>query len=166
MKLKIATFLFVGLFSQNAFGFNPHLSYKDEQILCLARNLYFEARNQSKEGMIAVANVTFNRVKAKKFPNDVCGVVYHKINKGCQFSWVCDFKLKYAKDRKTWTEVYNLAYDLYRTRNKLKDNTDGATFYHAKYVKPYWSKIFIKTKTIGDHVFYKDFKRKYRKTGK
>ena len=32
--------------------------------------------------------------------------------------------------------------------------TGGATFYHSKLVSPSWSKKFIKTNEIGNHVFY------------
>ena len=33
-----------------------------EEITCLATNIYWEARNQNVQGMIAVGNVTRNRV--------------------------------------------------------------------------------------------------------
>jgi spore germination cell wall hydrolase CwlJ-like protein len=36
------------------------------QIECLARNIYFESRNQGYRGMQAVANVTMNRVNSEK----------------------------------------------------------------------------------------------------
>ena len=38
----------------------------DEQIYCLAQNIYFEAGNQSLEGMAAVADVTLNRVQEER----------------------------------------------------------------------------------------------------
>ena len=43
---------------------------------CLARNIYWEARSEPVEGMIAVAQVTLNRVAHKSFPDDICDVVY------------------------------------------------------------------------------------------
>ena len=46
-----------------------------EELYCLAKNIYFESRNQPKLGQIAVAQVTMNRVNSPKFPNSVCGVV-------------------------------------------------------------------------------------------
>ena len=48
---------------------------ESEDLICLAENIYWEARNQSLEGKLAVAHVTINRVKSNKFPNNVCGVV-------------------------------------------------------------------------------------------
>ena len=73
---------------------------------CLARNIYWEARSESFEGMVAVAQVTLNRVKHKSFPDSICGVVYqgptrpswkdgtvyHPVKHRCQFSWYCDGK--------------------------------------------------------------------------
>ena len=39
------------------------LDASEEEIRCLAENIYWEARNQSKEGRLAVAQVTLNRVE-------------------------------------------------------------------------------------------------------
>jgi spore germination cell wall hydrolase CwlJ-like protein len=55
-----------------------------EDILCLTANLYFEARGEGVKGLKAVADVTLNRVKSKKYPSSVCKVVFQK----SQFSWV------------------------------------------------------------------------------
>ncbi len=74
------------------------------EAICLATNIYHEARGESYAGKVAVANVTMNRVTSPKFPNTICDVVYQaqtkenwkgntvpKRNK-CQFSWYCDGK--------------------------------------------------------------------------
>ena len=50
----------------------------DPQLLCLAKNIYYEAGLESREGMIAVAQVTLNRTEDDKFPKTVCGVVNQK----------------------------------------------------------------------------------------
>ncbi len=50
----------------------------DPQLLCLAKNIYYEAGMESREGMIAVAQVTLNRTEDEKFPKTVCGVVNQK----------------------------------------------------------------------------------------
>src|SRR6056300_1135274 len=46
------------------------------ELHCMAQNIYFEASNQSKTGMIAVAQVTMNRVRDSRFPSTVCEVVF------------------------------------------------------------------------------------------
>ena len=50
-----------------------HQQSKD--MACIAEVLYFEALNQSKEGMKAVLTVVLNRKQAKGFPSSICGVV-------------------------------------------------------------------------------------------
>jgi len=42
----------------------------------LAKNIFYEAGNQEIKGKIAVAYVTLNRTRDKKFPKSICNVVY------------------------------------------------------------------------------------------
>ena len=53
-----------------------------DEVKCLAQNIYWEARNQSIQGMYAVADVTLNRVKDKRWPSTVCEVVKQRKNAG------------------------------------------------------------------------------------
>ena len=67
----------------------------DREVQCLAKNIYFEARNQDEYGKFGVAQVTLNRVDSPRFPNSICKVVFQpsKLPKKrhlCQFSWYCD----------------------------------------------------------------------------
>jgi spore germination cell wall hydrolase CwlJ-like protein len=50
----------------------------DPQLLCLAKNIYYEAGLEGREGMMAVAQVTVNRTQHEKFPSTICGVVNQK----------------------------------------------------------------------------------------
>ena len=84
-------------------------------VLCVAENIYFEARAESYSGKAAVANVTRNRVLDKRWPDTYCAVVqqgpkreswktkqdpkladsdrvYYPRKHRCQFSWYCDGK--------------------------------------------------------------------------
>jgi len=85
----------------------PIIDYPDPtEVMCLAENMYHEAKNQGTAGWSAVASVTLNRVKDKRFPNTVCEVVkqgptreswkkngkYYPLKHRCQFSWYCDGK--------------------------------------------------------------------------
>ena len=54
-----------------------------EAIVCLALNTYHEAKNQSRTGQVAVAEVVMNRVKDKRYPNNVCDVV----KQGLTYKW-------------------------------------------------------------------------------
>jgi spore germination cell wall hydrolase CwlJ-like protein len=51
----------------------PFLSDKDVE--CMARNIFYEAGAESKEGKIAVAQVTLNRAQDPRFGRSVCEVV-------------------------------------------------------------------------------------------
>lgn len=127
------------------------------EIDCLARNIYFEARNQSVLGQLAVAEVVLNRVKSKRFPNTICEVVYQggeKRRHRCQFSWYCDGKSDRTYNLDEWKEIYDFTVDIYRDRDRIIDITNGAIFYHADYVKPYWAAQVTYTITIDNHLFY------------
>ena len=50
-----------------------HQQSKD--LACMNEVMFFESRNQSKEGMKAVLTVVLNRKQAKGFPSSICGVV-------------------------------------------------------------------------------------------
>ena len=60
----------------------PTLAQSNE-LMCLATNIYFEARGEPEAGQFMVGFVTMNRVYDKRFPNTVCGVVYQP----GQFIW-------------------------------------------------------------------------------
>lgn len=135
---------------------------------CLATNIYFEARGESVEGQKAVAFVTLNRVDNNKFPNDICSVVYqakhsewwaeHKdrlvpIRNQCQFSWYCDGKSDRIRNSSDYQRLYTLAAEVITGRHE--DNTDGALWYHANYVRPDWRLAYDKTVDIDAHIFYK-----------
>ena len=139
-----------------------------EEVMCLADNIYWEARNQSRKGQIAVGNVTLNRVSDNRFPSSVCEVVYqgkHRpswkdnsvlipIKNACQFSWYCDGKPEYIpeKDRALYKDIVALSWNMVMSR--IEDITDGALFYHADYVTPYWASTKNRTVQIDDHIFY------------
>lgn len=116
---------------------------------CLARNIYFEARNQSTLGQIAVGLVTINRVKHTRWPNSICGVVWQKN----QFSWTHDNKSDVPRNLDAWKRAQGLA--LMLLKNEVRDFTGGAVYYHADYVNPVWNKQLVKTTTIDNHIFYR-----------
>jgi spore germination cell wall hydrolase CwlJ-like protein len=120
------------------------------EVKCFADNLYHEARGEGHIGLIAVAFVTLNRWKSQSYPDTICGVVYQKN----QFSWTRDNKLS-IKDKKTWDEIYKFSEYFLNNFNEIEDITYGSKFYHAKHISPYWSRKFIKSATIGNHIFYR-----------
>jgi spore germination cell wall hydrolase CwlJ-like protein len=136
-----------------------------EEIYCLARNIYFESRNQPQVGRVAVGQVTMNRVNSPKFPNTVCEVVkqarYYPSGgidlHSCQFSWYCDGKSDAIRNQKAWDDSMYSALFVYSS-DPLLDIVDGALWYHATYSSPAWAKHFEKTVQINEHIFYKERK--------
>ena len=131
------------------------------QIDCLAENIYYEAGNQGRDGQLAVALVTMNRVK-HNFSNSICSVVKQRSNTVCQFSWKCE---KHGRpDPRLYREVRKVALYTYLNYGMIKDITKGATYYHADYVNPGWDNLKRTTK-IGKHIFYKPMKEEKQYDG-
>ena len=124
-----------------------------KQLNCLAENIYFEARGESNLGQMAVAWVTLNRVQDPNFPNTICEVVWED----GQFSWTHDGKSDKPTDPIAWMDAQTTAWLVYNTQDEQFDPTDGATMFHANYVKPKWRKEYDQTSRIDNHVFYKNF---------
>ncbi len=131
--------------------------YRERQLACLARNIYFEAGNEPFEGKVAVAQVTINRASARGFPEDLCQVVYQKNiiyqRVVCQFSWYCD---RDTTSRILHKEVYEQSMEVAKKvlleGFRLPSLTE-ALYYHADYVNPGWKRERIVK--IGRHIFYK-----------
>jgi spore germination cell wall hydrolase CwlJ-like protein len=116
---------------------------------CLVQNIYFEARNQTTEGMFAVAEVTKNRVRNPMFPNTICGVV----KQYKQFSWYWDGKSNIMHNSFLVFQAQEVAkVSLLYTANF----TNGALYYHTHRVHPDWADTFSITTIIGDHIFYRN----------
>lgn len=132
-----------------------------KEVECLAQNIYFEAAHEPREGHIAVAYVTLNRIKSGHFPNTYCSVVKQRDYNVCQFSWYCESKPLGIINSKSLTtqnsalynDIVDLALSFYLDPKQYKDPTKGALFYHADYVSPGWSNM-KKTAYIGRHIFY------------
>ena len=132
-------------------------------VMCLALNLYFEARDQPVVGQLAVGYSTMNRVKDERYPDSVCGVVKqaqysawdskNPIRHRCQYSWFCDGMSDLPTDDKAMLEATILAANIFYGR--VTDVSDGATHYHATYVQPYWADHMTVVFTIDEHIFYR-----------
>lgn len=128
------------------------------EMRCLAMNIYHEARGEPIAGKYAVAEVTMNRVKSRRYPNDVCEVVYQRAwvkrrkHYVSEFSWTTDKQTDIPKESKAWLKSVHIARKVYY--DESESYTKNALYYHADYVKPYWAKKMRKTAKIGKHIFY------------
>tara|TARA_B100000073_G_C23662637_1_gene545226 strand:- start:41 stop:478 length:438 start_codon:yes stop_codon:yes gene_type:complete len=135
-----------------------------EGLLCLALNVYHEAKNQSLIGQIAVAQVVLNRVHDHRYPNTICEVVKqgetyswkpdYPVKFRCQFTWYCDGKND-EPDRSSfaWEQALTVAHGVYY--GNVMDMVQGATHYHADYVQPSWASSKTYITRIDDHIFYR-----------
>ena len=115
-------------------------------LMCLALNIYHEARGEPLEGQIAVAMVTMNRADWET--SSICQVVYEKN----QFSWTNRTTPAALQEPDAWATAKRLAHRVIAGR--YDDITLGATHFHIRTVKRVWRKALKKTATIGKHIFY------------
>lgn len=143
--------------------------YVKEELMCLSKNIYFEAGTESDAGKIAVGLVTMNRVADKRWPNTVCEVVQQgpinrwwweekgkkvPIKHRCQFSWYCDGKGDDPYPGSRWDRSVQIAEQIYFT-TQYQGLVEGATHYHATYVNPSWAQHLTTVTRIDTHIFYK-----------
>lgn len=132
-----------------------------EEVLCLALNIYHEARGSSQIDQAATAFVVLNRVKSPYYPNTICEVVWQKgYSKAAKkwvgaFSWTTDRASNIPKELDAWDLSQKLAYRVFAAPGKTNDPTDGATHYHEYRSKPNWSKYGVDKKRLGSHVYMK-----------
>jgi spore germination cell wall hydrolase CwlJ-like protein len=128
--------------------------------LCLAQAIYHEARGESREGQLAVANVIINRAMSKKYPSTICGVVFQNADKGrykCQFTFACDGRSDMGRERNAWNRSIKMAEDaFYEFQRGERPGVvpNSVLFYHTTAVAPRWSHTFNRVAAIGSHVFY------------
>tara|TARA_B110000503_G_C7126501_1_gene404853 strand:- start:1095 stop:1598 length:504 start_codon:yes stop_codon:yes gene_type:complete len=163
---KFLLAVMLGVFATSAIPLQLQAEWVEERtdlaIECLAKNIYFESRGSNLADMAAVANVVMNRTKDRRYPNTICGVVHqgkkdasgNMIKNLCQFSWYCDGKPDTPTNEDAWNKAQLLAYQMVE-QGKYRGLTEGATHYHATYVKPIWAKDFTLIGRIGEHIFYR-----------
>ena len=128
-----------------------------EAVLCLALNLYFEARNQSQVGQQMVGH--------EHYPGTVCEVVkqarYRKDNKtipirnACAYSWWCNGLSDQPQNLEAFSRAKIMAHRIYT--GQVNDFSEGATHYHATWIEPpYWVEQMQTISRIDQHIFYRE----------
>ena len=121
---------------------------RHHELRCLAMNIYFEARGESRRGQLAVASVTLNRKRSRHYPDSICAVVWQSR----QFSWTNQSVWHRPRNDRAWRFAMKLANKVYH--NKVKLPVVSATHFHARYVAPEWSTQMKRVARIGKHLFY------------
>ena len=120
----------------------------DEQD-CLAKAVYFEARGETVEGQLAVAEVVMNRAASGRYPDSWCKV----ITQPWQFSFIDHGRFPTPDfGSEAWRKAVAIARI---AQGKLADTLPSdVLWYHATYVSPSWGRRLTRTAQIGLHIFY------------
>lgn len=153
----------------------PEATQGETEVVCLAKNMYFEAANQGADGQRAVGLVTLMRVLSGKYPKSVCGVVYQHL----QFSWTLEpHKRKSMPNSKSFASISKLAEELvplladrdalhaaaailhlspqtlfYKRHDWNEHNPEEKRMSDKN--KKFWREVLEPVGQIGDHVFYR-----------
>jgi len=159
---------------------DPLYAHLDKnEVYCMASNIWHEARAEDIEGQFAVAHATLERVKDKRYPSTICGVVLASVpdpknpslpkKYNCAFSWNCDRKSDkihlYNKNGlpnrsavKTFTTT--VVVSLMAITGEIGDFCNGANYYYnPKLANPSWSNYYTETCVLGNHRFLRRERR-------
>lgn len=150
--------------TSTGYGVHSPMEEMNRQFICLAKNIYFEARSESELAQRAVGWVTLNRVNDSRYPNTICEVVHqgqqdaagNMIRHRCQFSWYCDGRSDEPTEIAEWNNAMRIAFMVIGNYGNFPDPVEGAFMYHADYVDPHWSDSYARVTRIDSHIFYKD----------
>jgi hypothetical protein len=117
---------------------------------CIAVAVYHEARGESLEGQLAVAQVIKNRAMSGKYPSDWCGVV----KQPWQFSFVRHGQFPSVDvNSEAWRKAVGIT--RLAVANAVPSVPKDCLWYHANYVAPRWSNNLQRVEQIGAHIFYR-----------
>ncbi len=143
--------LFNLLFSgANAASIDCDKIRNDEQV-CLACNLYHEARGEEELGIAAVAMVTLNRVHSSAYPNSICKVVWQKF----QFSWTNDERSDQIYDILRWENVLRISKMVLDKTLNISKIDPTVLWYHRYDIEKDWSNKMQVAARVGNHKFFK-----------
>lgn len=121
------------------------------EVLCMALNVYHEARGSTQSDREAVAHVTKNRVQSGLWGNTVCAVVLAR----SQFSWTTFSEGRTVpRETQAWLNAQQTAYRVY-SDEAVHDITGGAEYFYAASMRrpPAWASRGVGKKRIGQHIY-------------
>jgi spore germination cell wall hydrolase CwlJ-like protein len=122
-----------------------YVKHNSKDVVCLAENIYHEARGEPFHGQLAVAQVTINRFQTGKHGKTICATVHERK----QFSWTIT-KPK-IRDKKRWQNSVTVAQFMLSGSTLVNF---PAQYYHNQTVSPVWGRNKSVLKIIGNHIFY------------
>ena len=114
----------------------------------VAATLILEAGGEKDpRAMAAVAEVIFNRAKAKKqTAEQIC---LARLQFSCWNNKDISLNIRKAQKHPKWAEAMRIV------KSTSTTHTLGADHYHTLAVNPSWAKKLKKTIVIGNHIFYR-----------
>lgn len=125
------------------------LTLTDADRNCLIRNVFYEAGAEPYAGKIAVAQVTWNRVRSGAWGGTICQVVHAPH----QFSWTRDPVKRNRALSGLQVDSVRDAVDAFLSGVRVS-KLDRSMHFHAAHVRPAWATADARVKSIGGHVFY------------
>jgi hypothetical protein len=122
---------------------------RDAEQECLVKAIYFEARSETLEGQLAVAEVILNRAASGLYPSTICGVV----TQPAQFSFIRNGQFP-VPDRSSEGWRKSLAIAGIARKGLADAVAPNVLWYHATYVAPSWGRRLTRVAQIGTHIFY------------
>ncbi len=122
------------------------------ELFWLAQNIYWESRNQPSLGQFLVGVVTLNRMKNKRWPNTVEGVV----RQPDQFSWYWDGESDKATESKAWVKSLDYAKYISIMYDVLDPSYKQIYWFHRDDVYPVWRNAYVRYAQVDRHIFYTD----------
>lgn len=143
---------------------------ENPQLVCLAKNVYFEARLEPELGQRLVAHVTLERQRENslRFGRPaICNVVYHKTTRNsgrttAQFSWTLLPKAQQVpQDKRKWEQALRIA----------REARDGSFVPEERFRKVKWylntkaserrnicwfKSTLVSVEAVGDHEFFRE----------
>lgn len=118
------------------------------EVNCLATNVYHEARGEPLAGQFAVAEVTLNRTRDRRYPDTVCEVVHERR----QFSWTSRRQAK-PRDAEAWAVANDVARRAYFGVDYTPRLGHRVTHFHSISVSLPWRGARLVAR-VGNHYFY------------
>jgi spore germination cell wall hydrolase CwlJ-like protein len=116
----------------------------------MAVAIYFEARGESIDGQMMVAETIINRMADDRWPDTACEVVQQPR----QFSFYSDGRSDRPRNMEAYTKAVLVAQEAMMGGHM---NT-GALYYHTADVRPVWRHDLQVIGRVGNHIFYSNEK--------
>ena len=120
------------------------------ELICLATCVFYEARGESVDGQLAVAEVVLNRVRSNRYPDDICSVV----NQSKQYSFTPDGKSDDLLEEPEEEAVVRAILVASEVLNGYGLGITSTHYHTTDIIPPYWAQFYDYDGKLGDHMFY------------